>query len=838
MPKFARISVNVPQVSGLFDYHLPPEFETHVKPGSLVVVPFSKQRVQGIVVEILTQTEVMETKAIESLLDDQPVVSEIQINLGKWLTETTLSNLSACLELFLPLGLSQQADTFYWKRESNKAEKPAISDLQKRMLDQIDSKKGLRGRQIEHAFPHVNWKPALQALIKQGLVLSKAVLQPPGVHPKVIRTAQLSVPIEQARQGAAGLSKSEGVLNRRSSALEYLHKEAIPVNVSWVYAASGCNLEDLKKLAEAELILLSEAEIFRDPLEKLEWVAAEPPMLTFDQEEAWEKLQRGLNWQGEITDRKPYLLHGVTGSGKTEIYLRAVEQVISQGKQALILVPEISLTPQTVRRFAARFPGRIGLVHSRLSPGERYDTWRRIRAGKLPVVIGPRSALFSPLEKLGLIVIDECHDHSYDQEDNPPFYHSVEAAIQLSKLSKSVLVLGSATPGVDLVYRANLEGWERLELPLRLLAHRKAVEAELQLNNLSLPTTGNEDAFTLPLPSVKVVDMREELKAGNRSLLSRDLQVSLEDVLKKRQQAILFLNRRGSSTYVFCRNCGYVLRCPRCDRQLTWHEDQRKLICHSCGYTRQMPVKCPQCSSDQIKQYGTGTESVEKHIHEIFPDAATLRWDAETTREKGSHEIILSHFANHRADILIGTQMLAKGLDLPLVTLVGVVLADVGINLPDFRAGERAFQLLTQVVGRAGRSPLGGRAILQTFQPENYAIQAASHHDFMGFYHQELDLRRKMGYPPFSRLVSLEFRDLKAEKAEEMAERFTGQARIWIEQGGFNATEIIGPVPYFFTRQAGYYRWQVLLRGPNPLDIIRGKPLAEARVIVDPTDLL
>jgi primosomal protein N' (replication factor Y) len=839
MTQFVRIAVNVPQVSGLFDYHLPVELEGKIQPGSLVVVPFGQQKVQGIVVEMLQEAEVMETKAVGALLDALPVVTLSQIQLAKWMADETLSNLPACLELFLPPGLSQLSDTLFWINPSIKEDNPANSSLQQRILALLQTRGGLRGRQLDNAFPHQNWKAAALGLIKKGLILSRPVLPPPSVHPKTIRTAQLSAPLDKAVEVAEAISKSDATLTRRRAALEYLNTEAVPTNVAWVYAANGCNLEDLKLLAEAELIILSEAEIFRNPLEKIDWVPTEPPHLTFDQEESWEKLQHGLRGFKSNIHQTPYLLHGVTGSGKTEIYLRAVEETLKLGKQAIILVPEISLTPQTVRRFAARFPGQIGLIHSKLSPGERYDTWRRARDGKLPIIIGPRSALFCPLDNLGLIVIDECHDGSYDQEDNPPYYHTVEIAIQMAQINKALLVLGSATPGIDMLYKANLEGWERLELPLRILAHRKAVQAQIGQRENNNATIGDQsDALTLPLPPVKVVDMRDELKAGNRSIFSRELQSALEKVLKARQQAILFLNRRGSSTYVFCRECGYVLRCPRCDLPLTYHEDQQKLLCHTCGYTRLMPSKCPQCSSNQIRQYGTGTEGVEKTLHELFPDATTLRWDAETTRQKGSHEIILSHFANHRADILIGTQMLTKGLDLPLVTLVGVVLADVGINLPDFRAGERAFQLLTQVAGRAGRSPLGGRAIIQTFQPEHYAIQAASHHDYMGFYRQELELRKKMGYPPFSRLVSLEFRNENNGKAEELAVKSALQIQTWIQQGGFKATEIIGPVPCFFARRAGMYRWQVILRGPNPINVIRGKPLSDARVVIDPTDLL
>ncbi|TLN00542.1 primosomal protein N', partial [bacterium] len=347
----------------------------------------------------------------------------------------------------------------------------------------------------------------------------------------------------------------------------------------------------------------------------------------------------------------------------------------------------------------------------------------------------------------------------------PPVYHAVQVALAYARITASVILLGSATPEVGLYYRAECERWNLLELPERILAHRQVLAAQAAGSVSRLPELASEgEAAFLPLPPVQVVDMRQELKAGNRSIFSRVLQQSLAQVLEANQQAILFLNRRGSSTYVFCRECGTVLRCPRCDLPLTYHSDSEDLQCHTCNYHRKMPSRCPQCGSTSIRQFGTGTERVESEVQKAFPNARTLRWDAETTRQKGSHEILLSHFSRHQADILVGTQMLAKGLDLPLVTLVGVVLADVGLSLPDYRTPERAFQLLTQVSGRAGRSPLGGRVILQTYQPENKAIQFAATHDYHGFLRYELEQRRSIGYPPFARLVRLELRHRDAAK--------------------------------------------------------------------------
>jgi primosomal protein N' (replication factor Y) len=332
--------------------------------------------------------------------------------------------------------------------------------------------------------------------------------------------------------------------------------------------------------------------------------------------------------------------------------------------------------------------------------------------------------------------------------------------------------------------------------------------------------------------------MRQELKAGNRTIFSRELQEALQQVLAAQQQAILFLNRRGTATYVFCRQCGYSLKCPRCDLPLTLHVDQDGLVCHTCNYRRQVPKTCPQCGSPHIRQFGIGTEKVESEVQERFPGVRALRWDAETTRQKGAHDLLLQTFMNHQADVLIGTQMLAKGLDLPLVTLVGVVLADVGLQMPDYNAGERTFQLLTQVAGRAGRSPLGGQVILQTFQPDHYAIRAAARHDFSGFYRQELAYRKRLRYPPYTRLVRLETRSANASKAEEDARSLARQIQAWIREGDHRGTEMIGPVPCFFSRQNTFYRWQIVLRGPRPADILRGRPLGEWRVEVDPTSLL
>ena len=647
-------------------------------------------------------------------------------------------------------------------------------------------------------------------------------------------------------------SRDTPVTRRRKVMLRYLIRETEPVEATWLYAESGGNLADLRAMEKGGLVVFGEKEVWRDPVDQLDLPLATPPVLTDDQQKVWGEVELGLRQAVQGEPVPAYLLHGVTGSGKTEIYLRAVRLAIDLGRQAIVLVPEIALTPQTVRRFAARFEGQVGLLHSGLSQGERYDTWRRARAGELAAVVGPRSALFTPFANLGLIIIDEFHDDTYYQMEPEPHYHTRDAAIRYARLAGALCLMGSATPDVVSQFRAQSPSSHQsqyiyLSLPNRILAHRAKVQAQLDKLSKSRPGSSRQQSHYQPLeaevdsidlPPVHVVDMRQELQSGNRSIFSRELHQALSDILAANEQAILFLNRRGTATYVFCRDCGESLQCPRCEIPLTYHGKREKLICHRCGYQRNNPSTCPKCRSERIRHYGTGTQKVESEVQAIFPGVRTLRWDHETTRKKGAHDLILSHFAGHRADILIGTQMLAKGLDLPLVTLVGVVLADVGLNLPDFRAAERTFQVLTQVAGRAGRSPLGGKVVLQTFQPEHYVIQSAAGHDYHAFYELEISHRRRLGYPPFSQIVRLLYRDLDQEKAHRAAVATGKNVRRWLDEEGRRATKMVGPVPCFFSRLRGYYRWQIVLSGPDPASLLRGRSLPDWKVYVNPPNLL
>ena len=847
MTTFVQIVVNVPAVSGIFDYAVPQPLLGKVGVGHLVIAPFGKQTVQGVIFRFIDQPSVREVKEILEPADPDPVMTQAQIALAEALAESTYSSLASIVSLFLPAGLSQEADVNYQLRVTDSEDH--ASSIATRLVHLLHERGPLRGRQIDAHFRRVDWRKVASYLVKKGVLESQPVLPPARVRSKYIKTAQLAVPPEIAESSIDDLGKTESTQTRRKKAMQFLIQVKDAVNVSWVYAESGSNLADLQELEERGLIRLFETEIFRDPLEKTseqvdKYTGKQVEELTSEQKSALKEITDAFSSREALS---PFLLQGVTSSGKTEIYLRATEETIQRGKQAIILVPEIALTPQTVHRFLSRFPGQVGLVHSKLSEGERYDTWRRARAGLLKVIIGARSALFSPLPNLGLIVADECHDSSYFQAD-PPFYHAVTAAQTYARLAGAVCILGSATPTVVQRYQADDSS---LLLGDRE-ASQKGVQGEpgVRSKRLELPRR----IFGVGLPPVQVVDMRHELKAGQRGIFSRFLLKELEATLERGEQAILFLNRRGTATYIFCRDCGHVLRCPNCETPLTLHiEDgvttRERLLCHHCGYERGKPQTCPSCGKRQIREYGLGSERVETEIKSLFPHLRTLRWDWETTREKHSHEMILTHFAAHRADVLIGTQMLAKGLDLPLVTLVGIVLADVGLYLPDPFAGERVFQVLTQVAGRAGRSERGGQVVLQTFDPGNQVIQSAARHDADGFYQYELEQRRRLGYPPFSRLVRLEFRhqDPSAARAEaqKLADRL-GELLVGGPSSSLRVrwkqTTVIGPVPSFFAKIGGYHRWQIILRGPDPVAVLREDAakrwLVDWRVEVDPISLL
>ncbi|MBW6475352.1 MAG: primosomal protein N', partial [Anaerolineaceae bacterium] len=649
MQMYVQVIVNVPGIEGVFDYHVPEELQNDLEVGALVLVPFGRQIAQGIVQAFVSTPQVPKTRPIDSVIDSHAVITPQQQKLAEWMARETLSPISACYKLILPSGLSQQVDSLYELLQ--KTPDIPLSPLQRRIVAHLKDKGATRGAQLNRAFSRVNWKAAIRRLIQLGIVQSQTYLAPPRVQAKKVRTIHLNIKTDDIDVRLSEISKKGTAFDRRKEILRLLSTQPDGIESSMVTMATGANSADLKKLAEAGIIYFGEIELIRDPLEHYEKISHDPPILTEDQQQNWSKLKDMIDKQDF---HKPVLIHGVTGSGKTELYLRMVKAVLEQSKTAIVMVPEISLTPQTVKRFQARFAGKVGIIHSQISEGARFDTWRRIRKGELKVIVGPRSALFSPLENLGLIIVDEAHDDSYFQDDIPPRYNAIQAAEVYAKLNQAMIVYGSATPGIEMMYKANQQKWPILRMPLRIFAHTEAVKSELQAGiDLS-----QQELTALPLPEVSIIDMRRELKQGNRSIFSRELHQRIQKTLDAGHQAILFLNRRGSATYVFCRNCGYRLSCPRCDIPLTFHADQNHLLCHHCGYTRQLPTTCPQCKSSQIRQFGIGTERVEQEVNKQFPAARVIRMDSGISKQKGIHEVLLRQFADRKADILVGTQML------------------------------------------------------------------------------------------------------------------------------------------------------------------------------------
>ena len=529
----------------------------------------------------------------------------------------------------------------------------------------------------------------------------------------------------------------------------------------------------LNKLIENEVLSIEEESVFRYNDRVYNKDSAKT--LTIEQENI---IREYIN-----SDDKMFLLKGVTGSGKTEVYMKLVERVLLEGKSAIILVPEIALTPQMIERFKGRFGVNVSLFHSKLSDGERFDEWFRVKEGKSKVIVGARSAIFLPAKNLGLIIIDEEHENTYKSEQNPK-YQTKEVAEYLSELKGCKVILGSATPSIETYYRA-------------LTGEMKLLELNSRVDNK-------------PMPPMKVIDMRNELKGGNKSLFSRELFIAIQERLKRKEQIILFLNRRGFSTFVSCRSCGYVFKCNECDISMTYHKNGL-LICHYCGKTKREPRECPKCHSKYVKFFGAGTQRVEEEVKKYFNNAGILRMDVDTTRDKHSYERIYNTFKNGEADILIGTQMVSKGLDFKNVTLVGILAADMSINIPDYRAAERTFQIITQVAGRAGRGDKQGEVLIQTYTPQHYSLQYAVNYDYEGFYEKEFTVRAMMKYPPFGKLLLIN----GTSKKEDLLKNFMHKITMMIKPLVENCLdiEILGPIPCMISKVKENYRWQIVIKG-------------------------
>jgi len=536
----------------------------------------------------------------------------------------------------------------------------------------------------------------------------------------------------------------------------------------------------IDRLIEAGILETFEEEEFKK-VHMINWDNKAEFKLNFDQEEVFKRISEFIN----LEKRKTFLLQGITGSGKTEVYLKLVEEVEKRGKNSIVLVPEISLTPQTVGRFYEKFGDKVAVFHSKLSLRERYDQWRQVKIGLKSIIVGARSAIMAPCSNIGIIILDEEHDGSYKSDKNPK-YHAIEVASYLADLDEAVVLLGSATPSINSLYQCENGNYEKLYMNRRY-------------NNIALP-------------DIEVVDMRDELALGNKSIFSSKLMESINGALEKKEQIILFLNRKGYSTFVKCRECGYSEKCPNCDIALTYHKYDNTVKCNYCGYSKVIEKRCPECGSDYFRHFGLGTEKVEEFTKEAFKDSKVGRIDGVIASKKGAVEGILRQFKNKDIDILIGTQMISKGLDFSNVTVVGVLSADILLNIPDYLSNERTFQILTQVSGRAGRGDAGGTVIVQTYSPENFVIDAVSKYNFEQFVYQELINRREFKYPPYYNIANIVFTSEDNLKAEQVAYRVKTLADEIILKNKLNIEEVLGPNPAVYSKIKNRHRWQIIIK--------------------------
>lgn len=761
--KLAQVIVDVPamQTDQPFTYLIPPQMTVEV--GMRVEVSFGSRHIQGFVIDLVETQEAPadNLKEIIRVLDLTPVLNHELLQLADYMKETTFAFKITCLQTMLPSVM-----------KANYQKKLYLVSEDSDLKDQV-----FAGR------TEMNWDEAEErGLLKQMAQLRKENLVELRyeVHTKnkvkterYIRRTFEKKDLELIKAGIRKNSPKQLQLADYLSSL----KDNQLVSVKQM-KADDFTLANLNQAKEKGWLAFEEVEKYRDPFSEKQFEQTQALNLNSQQQVAYQAIHdKAQNQEHEV-----FLLEGITGSGKTEVYLQVISDVLAEGQTAMMLVPEISLTPQMATRFKSRFGDEVAVLHSGLSQGEKYDEWRKLERKEARVVVGARSAVFAPLENLGVIIIDEEHETTYKQEETPR-YHARDLAIWRGQYHHCPVVLGSATPSLE--------------------SRARAQKGVYQL--LTLTQRANQSAA---LPTVEIVDMREEMQRRLNSSFSEKLEEKLRDRLAKGEQSVLLLNRRGYSSFVMCRDCGFVLPCPNCDISLTLHMDTKTMRCHYCGHEENIPRRCPNCGKDKIRYYGTGTEKVQEELTELIPEARVLRMDVDTTRRKGAHEKILDAFGNHEADILLGTQMIAKGLDFANVTLVGVLNADTALNLPDFRSSERTFQLLTQVSGRAGRGEKKGEVLIQTFNPEHYAIQLAKEHDYEGFYRMEMGIRHQTDYPPYYYTVKLTVSHQEEMRAAQKAYQLGEQ----LKQSLSPQSILLGPTPSAILRIKNRYYYQLIIK--------------------------
>jgi primosomal protein N' (replication factor Y) len=767
---YVKVALNIP-ADKLFTYQVPEHLKSKAQIGKRAFVPFGPRKRTGFIVAMESSCDLTEVRPIHEILDEEALFDENDLNFYSWIAEYFIYPLGKTLAELIPSG-SEKKD-YLWVVPSFVPAGLALSKAQEKLLDFL--RRYPEGIALSQLIKTSDLKNA--AAVVRGLHLAGLV--------QIVERQKKTLPVRTRKIIGLAPSFPDAVkLTPRQEALVLFLKKSGPMDFHDLIAAAGTSSAVISRLLEKGILGLGTAEIIRKAkLSSSIGCSHDKITLSSEQQNALSDICRRIK-AGAFC---PILLHGVTGSGKTEVYLHAIEQVLKDGGTAMYLVPEIALTPQLISRIAGRFDeNKIAVIHSGIAQTVRYDQWRQIKRGRINLVIGARSALFAPLPDLKLIIVDEEHDASYKQDDRL-CYHARDLAVVKAKFNRAVVLLGSATPGIRSFYNAQTRKYVYLELTKRV-------------NNQ-------------PLPRIDIIDMKQQKEIHGRApILSDTLIAAIGETLLRKEQVLLFLNKRGFDTFLVCADCGYHFQCPHCAVALKSHLAENIIKCHYCDYTQKAMPLCPTCRGGRILNYGTGTQKLEKEIEGLFPGARVCRMDSDTTIHRGSQESILYALEQKQIDILVGTQMITKGHDFPFITLVGVISADTSLNMPDFRAAEKTFQTMTQVAGRGGRGDAAGRVIIQTFNPQHYALQHTQHYDYKAFYSDEIDFRKTLQYPPFGHIIQLRLSSVKQDALTQIAEEIGRMARALCTRFD-NTVQIIGPAPSPLEKIRGQYRWQMLIKG-------------------------
>ena len=767
MNKFAEVVFNI-ALDHSFTYSLPKDMVLTIKPGMRVLAPLGKRILTGIVVSLHSKSDFDNLKEITDVLDDKPLISAELIELCKWISDYYMSSWGQALTLALPKGIDESAKRRLYVNHDLDEKNLNLTEKENELRELVFRHPGMTYKYYHEKFGKKALNYLSRKLIEKNVLISESKTEVPKVQPKKRYFINLPENISQLLNDIKNKNKKLDVLT------QYAGKEMLLTDL---LKNAGISSAIVDRLVKKEILRKYKKEVFR--YTEYQYEEKEKNIeLTNDQHVVLSEIKKGIDAQ----EFKTYLVHGVTGSGKTQVYIESIKRVADQKKSAIILIPEISLTPQTVSRFKKYFSENVTVFNSKMSLGERYDAWFKIYNEKRSIIIGPRSALFLPVNNLGIIIVDEEHDSSYKQSDTAPRYNARDVAIFMAKIQNAIVVLGSATPGLESYYNCQKNKYALLNLPNRI---NKA-----------------------PLPKVSIIDIRGINKNKGSVIFSQVLIDKIKDRLQNTEQIILLQNRRGYSSFLQCTDCGFIAKCPNCEISLTYHKYNNKLHCHYCNYSRNAMDVCPKCSSIEVKYSGVGTQKIESEMKKLFPGIKYLRMDQDTTKNKKSHDEILNRFKKGEADILLGTQMISKGLDFENVTLVGVISADVGLTIPDFRASERIFQLLTQVAGRSGRGAKLGEVIIQSYQYSHLSVQLASKHDYIGFYQNEIKNRGELNYPPFSRLINIRVSGLDLQKTIAKIR----EIKTTINRKGKKNYLTIGPSPAPIAKINNFYRWHLFVK--------------------------